>query len=588
MSVKVAFPSSWYFVRRMIAYSPLSYGAVALCWILFHSWPLLLGLLAKAFFDALDQHAPAGLTLTTVVALVLTAGLAKIGILVAIAFSGRRWGFMRQGMLQRNLITRILERPGAQALPGSVGSAISTLRDDVDIMGLMTDWFFDAVAGLIFAVGGLAILFWVDARVTVLVFLPVAVIIVVAQSARARLEGARAQSRAATAQVTGAIGEIMGAVQAIQVAGAEEPIVAHLRRLGVERQRAMLHDRLQGLGLDAIFASTANLGAGLTLLVAGSAMRAGTFTVGEFALFSTYLMQVAEYTGFLGYLVLTYRQSGVAFKRAAALLQGAPPERLVEHHPLYLDGPLPSVSPLVRNTSIRLDTLDVGGLAVRHASSEHGIEDISFTLRRGSLTVITGRIGSGKSTLLRALLGLVESDSGEVRWNGHPIDDLAAFMVPPRVAYTAQSPLLLSGTVRENILLGLPDDTIGNAIYTAVLDRDLATFPDGLETIIGTRGMRLSGGQIQRTAAARMLVRAPELLVFDDLSSALDVETEELLWERVLQAGHTCLAVSHRPAVLRRADQILMLEEGRITARGRLAELLASSVEARRLYGTVQ
>jgi ATP-binding cassette subfamily B protein len=127
---------------------------------------------------------------------------------------------------------------------------------------------------------------------------------------------------------------------------------------------------------------------------------------------------------------------------------------------------------------------------------------------------------------------------------------------------------------------------VEQAIHTAVLDRDLATFPDGLDTIIGTRGMRLSGGQIQRTAAARMLVRAPELLVFDDLSSALDVETEELLWQRVLQAGRTCLAVSHRPAVLRRADQILVLEEGRITARGRLAELLASSAEARRLYGT--
>jgi ATP-binding cassette subfamily B protein len=143
------------------------------------------------------------------------------------------------------------------------------------------------------------------------------------------------------------------------------------------------------------------------------------------------------------------------------------------------------------------------------------------------------------------------------------------------------------------------------AVYAAVLERDVAEFPEGLDTFIGVRGRRLSGGQAQRTALARMLVRRPELLVMDDVSSALDVETEQMLWQRLLDgrggvpppAGRddsrcgigapayapTCLVVSHRRAVLERADQILLLKEGRIVDRGTLRELLTRSLEMRRL-----
>ena len=507
-------PSTAYFIMRMIAYNPLRYGAVALCWILFHTWPLVPGLLAKAFFDTLAGNAPAGLTLWSILALVFAAGLVRAIIVGVAALTGTPWIFMTQELLQRNLLAHILARPGAKAIPGTVGEALSTLRDDVEIMRLMSDWAFDLLAGLIFALGGIAILLWVDARITLLIFIPIVLVILLANAVRARTVRVREQSREATAQVTGLIGEIFGKVQTVQIAGAEAWMLDQLERRGDERGHAMLRDRLQELTLDAVFTNIASLGAGLTLLVAAGQMRAGSFTVGDFALFATYLMQVADYTGFLGYLINTYRQAGVAFQRGLKLLQGAPATSLVAHHlPSAEEKPTPSAA------HFPLQTLEVRGLTFHFPESQRGIKDVTFTLQRGSITVITGAIGSGKTTLVRTLLGLAV-DAPELE----------------------------------------------EAITTAALEQDIAGFPQGLETEIGVRGLRLSGGQVQRTAAARMVVRKPELLVIDDLSSALDQETEQRLWQRILALNTTCLIVSHRPFILAQADQVLVLEDGRIVS----------------------
>ncbi|HEV2121483.1 MAG TPA: ABC transporter ATP-binding protein, partial [Chloroflexota bacterium] len=203
------------------------------------------------------------------------------------------------------------------------------------------------------------------------------------------------------------------------------------------------------------------------------------------------------------------------------------------------------------------------------------------------------------TTLLRVLLGLSPRDAGEILWNGAVVADATSFLVPPRCAYTPQAPRLLSATIRENVLMGLPEAEadLPRALHLAVLERDLAVMPDGLDTVVGPRGVRLSGGQIQRTAAARMFVRQPELLVFDDLSSALDVKTERALWDRLLgpskepgvgaeRVPHevTCLAVSHRRTALERADRIVVLDRGSVEATGTLSELLRRSDTLRRLW----
>lgn len=647
--------SIWRLLWQMLRYAQRLYSIDALLWLFILGLPIVPGILIREFFNSLTDQSRFDLGAWVWIGLLLAAGLARVIAILVGRITKTQHRFLMSGLVRHNLFIELLKRPGTELATGradgpkaSPGEILSYFRDDAFQIEDTVVGTNEIFAAGVFAIASVILLLSVNPTMTLLVFLPLCAIATLAHYAEHRLKRYRQASRYATQQVTGLLGEMFTAVQAVKVAGAETRMLNELRERCDRRRQAMLQDQVFNALLNSGFENIVSIGIGFILLLASQSLGAqGDLTVGDFALFVYYLSFVTNFLGFLGSFLATIKQSEVSFERMTELVgveeqgsggageQGSrgetrlptysptrqpvnPPTRLPAHspthppisplthpHPLYLKPifgsqpslPTPPPPPILEP----FQELRVEGLTYHYPNCDRGITNISFTLKPGSLVVITGRVGAGKTTLLRVLLGLLPKQSGSIFWNGQQVHDPANFLIPPRAAYTPQIPQLFSASLRDNLLLGLDTtvttDQLTKAIATAVFDQDLAALPNGLDTLVGTRGFRLSGGQKQRVAAARMLLRQPQLFVFDDLSSALDVETEQRLWERLLEsrrAGErgsrgaeekisyppthppthpstplpTCLVVSHRPSVLKLADQVLLLESGRIHVSG--------------------
>jgi ATP-binding cassette, subfamily B, bacterial len=373
---------TWRYLAAMIRYRPWLYLLHATLWGTMNLSVLLAGLVARAFFDALSGRARVPVGVTGLLTLLVLIAASQATLWLVGGFVEITMRFTMSGLVRRNLLRHVLQRPGASALPFSIGETISRFRDDAYEAEDGVDWSDEIVVQELFATVAVVVLLRIDAHMALIAVLPLVLVTAAVRHASTALSRYREASSQATSQVTGAIGDLLAAVQTVQSSGAEARAVAHFRRLNERRRKAMLVDRVVTQMLRAVTSNTVSIGTGLIMLLAASSIVDGRLSVGNFVLFVTYLGFIADFSDSLGGFLAQYRQAGVAFARMHALLDDAPPAALVASTPLYLRDALPAVLPPAPDRAgDALGVVEACELTYRHPQqSGRGIHEVSLRL----------------------------------------------------------------------------------------------------------------------------------------------------------------------------------------------------------------
>ncbi|MEZ4659352.1 MAG: ABC transporter ATP-binding protein [Caldilineaceae bacterium] len=449
------------FVWALIRKKPLAYVGYTVGWSLFSLLYLVPGLVEQRIFDTLTGAQPAAQSVWTLLALFVTAEIVRVLARYVVYLSDYSFQESLRNLLQHNLLTSVLQQPGAMPLPISTGEAISRFGDDVAEVKDFPIWLPDMFGKFLFAAVALIIMARINWVMTLVAVIPCFLGLWIARIAWARLLRVYEASARAQDRVQGFLGEIFGAVQVVKVTDSEAHVIRHFHGINETRRKAEVNERLYHYLSHATSEQVTQLGIGLILLLAGLGIRDGSFSVGDFALFMYYIWFITWFFRDCGSFVGDYQTQAVSLRRIEELAQTSVRNALLPDRPMFLDTEPPPVQSPAKQVADQLETLDIRGLTYLHPSSGRGIENINLEIARGDFVVITGRVGSGKSTLLRTLLGLLPKDAGEIRWNGEVIAAPADFFKPPHCAYTPQTPRLYSEPLRDNILMGIGEGEKG-------------------------------------------------------------------------------------------------------------------------------
>jgi ABC-type multidrug transport system fused ATPase/permease subunit len=378
-----------------------------------------------------------------------------------------------------------------------------------------------------------------------------------------RLAVAARRTVAARAAFATALVSSLSAARTVKLAGATRPVLAHLARLDSVRSDRQRRE----ISVQVWARSTPALTSGLLPVGAWALLLAGELSAGA-TLVAVSTLGAARWFAWTTASLISQLPSARVWTRRTVAMSGIGAYSAPVAGVDLSAGTAPAPVTAPRHP---LRRLELDRFSAVHEDGTMGVRDVDLAVERGQLVLVVGPVGAGKSSLLRALAGIVHH-TGALRWNDQPVTEPELFLRPNQIGYVGQLPRVLSGTVADNIRLGHEVDAV-SAVSTAQLDHDLAAAGGGLGLLIGHKGTRLSGGQLQRLALARALAPRTELLIADDVSSALDVTTELELWRALRDHGVTVVGSTSKRAALAQADLVLVLLGGAAVARGSWAEL---------------
>ncbi|MGN6688671.1 MAG: ATP-binding cassette domain-containing protein [Actinomycetales bacterium] len=545
---------TWRVLRIHPAWGALSIGLFLLS-ALTGAYGAVTGWLWGHLVVQLQHHASVTVPLTALVASLLFAPF-------MLAEAIRRYPRWWVAVLLRVRTAVLLGQTSQHRLPPTPPGEVVGRALDADRFARYGDRWVDLVNGLLIAtVTGLVGASVLAAAVLLAVMALTALISAIGSPVAGRSAASASTARAAFGR---SLVSVLDGIRTVKLAAATPDVHAHLRQVDSGRVDAAVHEhRVQAL----------LAGVPVVLVQAGAVAAWAAHAAGIWGLATALLVANAvsgfDWFGRVAGAVITEAPGTRAWQQQTSRFAGGADLMALPQGVDLVTGQAPRPVPPPRSQPFR--ELELVDLTAVHEDGTIGVAHVDLVVRRGELVLLLGQIGSGKSSLLSALAGLVDH-RGTMRWNGRPVEDAEDFLRPPRVAHVAQVPRVLSGTFRDNIRLDFDDRQVQRAIEDARLGRDVME-AGGLTSLVGHRGVRLSGGQVQRLALARALAASADVLVADDVSSALDATTEVELWQSLRSRGSTVVGSSTKRAALSRADRVVVLAAGRVVANASWQEI---------------
>lgn len=454
------------------------------------------------------------------------------------------------------------------------GGLVSRVMTDVEgVRNLVGTGFVQLIGGSLTAIGALYILIDINPWMTLFVLVPITIFAIVAMKAFGYIRPIFRVRGKLNAEVKGRLTETLNGVRVIKAFNAEEQESKTFEK-GVEK---LYENVKKSLTANALIQSSSTLLLGLAsagiMGIGGYFMAGGTLSTGDFIAF----------VGVLGYMIMPIVQMGNIGSQLTEALAGL--DRTQELMDMQEED---DETRTVELKDIKGD-VEFKNVSFSYESNKEVIHNISFDAPSGSVTALVGSSGSGKSTIAGLVATFLNPNSGQVLLDGQDLAEVKLQSYRKHLGVVLQDDFLFEGSIKDNILFPKPDATqeeLEEAVKGAYVNEFSDKFEDGLDTLIGERGVKLSGGQKQRISIARALLANPDIIILDEATSNLDTESETFIQKSldVLMKNRTTFVIAHRLSTIRQANQILVIEEGNITEQGTHDELLEKEGRYHELY----